>query len=128
MLTHRFIREISEHLQIKAKTISKSALNSLYEYNWPGNVRELKNIIKKAIIICDDEITVDDLDFINNSVKKKNDYINETPVEEINNLPDELEHLDFKKQVKKYSSQIEKKLISQGLNKFKGNKSNWLKC
>ena len=28
-------------------------LNKLEAYNWPGNIRELKNVIERAVILCD---------------------------------------------------------------------------
>jgi DNA-binding NtrC family response regulator len=38
-----------------------SALSALQEYRWPGNVRELQNVIERASILHDAEITASDL-------------------------------------------------------------------
>ena len=35
--------------------ISKSAYIALEDYAWPGNIRELKNVIERAVIMCDDK-------------------------------------------------------------------------
>lgn len=42
--------------------MSDDALNLLHQYNWPGNVRELENVIRRAIILKEqDRIEVADL-------------------------------------------------------------------
>jgi DNA-binding NtrC family response regulator len=33
-------------------SISKSCLDALMNFDWPGNVRELKNVIQRAILVC----------------------------------------------------------------------------
>ncbi len=48
LLVDSFIKEFSkENLKISA-----SAMRLLQNYNWPGNVRQLRNIIQRAIILC----------------------------------------------------------------------------
>ena len=42
--------------------ISKEALEALKSYDWPGNVRELRNVIERALLLCDgSQITTTDL-------------------------------------------------------------------
>jgi DNA-binding NtrC family response regulator len=37
-------------------------LNALAKYQWPGNVRELRNVLERALILCDKRnIHIDDL-------------------------------------------------------------------
>ncbi len=40
--------------------ISRRTLDLLSAYDWPGNIRELQNVIQRAVILCDDELTVDE--------------------------------------------------------------------
>jgi DNA-binding NtrC family response regulator len=35
--------------------IKPAALTALDEYSWPGNVRELKNVLQRAVLVCEDE-------------------------------------------------------------------------
>jgi transcriptional regulator with PAS, ATPase and Fis domain len=36
--------------------ISDAALNQLIQYPWPGNFRELKNVIKSAVLLCQQDV------------------------------------------------------------------------
>ena len=36
------------------KSFSPEALDKLVAYHWPGNIRELENVVKRAMVICDD--------------------------------------------------------------------------
>jgi DNA-binding NtrC family response regulator len=31
-------------------------VNALLSYDWPGNVRELRNVLERAMIVCDDDV------------------------------------------------------------------------
>jgi two-component system response regulator AtoC len=34
-------------------TIDAAAMAMLEQYSWPGNIRELKNVIERAVVLCD---------------------------------------------------------------------------
>jgi two-component system NtrC family response regulator len=36
--------------------LSKQAMHCLQNYHWPGNVRELKNVLERALILCEDKV------------------------------------------------------------------------
>jgi two-component system response regulator AtoC len=36
-----------------AVTVSPEAMDCLHNYAWPGNIRELKNVIERAVVLCD---------------------------------------------------------------------------
>jgi PAS domain S-box-containing protein len=40
--------------------ISRRTIELLTAYEWPGNIRELQNVIQRAVILCEDTLTVDE--------------------------------------------------------------------
>jgi len=45
-------------------SISKEAMILLQQYSWQGNIRELRNVIERAVILCDrDKILTEDLPY-----------------------------------------------------------------
>ena len=38
------------------RTIDAQVIDMLMNYDFPGNIRELKNMIERAVILCEDEI------------------------------------------------------------------------
>jgi transcriptional regulator with GAF, ATPase, and Fis domain len=53
LLVKYFIDKYSKRLGKELKSIKKSDLDMLLNYNWPGNVRELEHIIERAIIVSE---------------------------------------------------------------------------
>ena len=59
-LALHFLAELNQRAP-EAKRWTVAALEQLKQNQWPGNVRELRNVVQRAFILCDDEITVDAL-------------------------------------------------------------------
>src|ERR1700680_3033309 len=56
LLATYFLDQLNER-QGTAKRFSAEAIERLRNHSWPGNVRELKNVIHRAFIMADEEIT-----------------------------------------------------------------------
>jgi two-component system, NtrC family, response regulator HydG len=117
LLVHRFIRELCMQLKVDTKKISSAALNKLNEYSWPGNVRELKNIIKRAIIVSEEEIHPEHL-----SLAGFEDISNSVSASGVLQIYLD-DNFDYKKTVKQYTESVERKIIQKAIEKFNGNKS-----
>jgi two-component system response regulator AtoC len=52
-LADRFLREFSQKLRRESQVFTTDAMQLLREYDWPGNVRELRNVIERAVILCE---------------------------------------------------------------------------
>jgi len=53
-LSEAFLTEIGRTLGRPPGGISRDARQLLTAYRWPGNVRELRNVLERAVILCDD--------------------------------------------------------------------------
>ncbi len=53
MLAHRFLDELAAQLGRRRVTLSPAAEETLLRYGWPGNVRELRNVLERAVLLCD---------------------------------------------------------------------------
>jgi transcriptional regulator with PAS, ATPase and Fis domain len=61
LLAHHFLKMFAPP-DLKAMSISDTALELLVQYNWPGNVRELQNVINGALVFAEDSVlTPEDL-------------------------------------------------------------------
>ena len=57
-LVETFIEDACRESGRTPPTITDEAMDYIHDYNWPGNIRELKNVIERALVLCDgDEIT-----------------------------------------------------------------------
>jgi two-component system, NtrC family, response regulator AtoC len=56
LLATYFLDQLNER-QGTAKQFNEEALERLRGHNWPGNVRELKNVVHRAFIMADQDIT-----------------------------------------------------------------------
>ncbi|HVR95814.1 MAG TPA: sigma-54 dependent transcriptional regulator [Thermoanaerobaculia bacterium] len=56
LLADYFLGQLNER-QGTSKRFSDDSMERLRNHNWPGNVRELKNVVHRAFIMADQEIT-----------------------------------------------------------------------
>jgi len=56
LLVEYFIKEFNKILGKSVMGCNHEALQVLLNYDWPGNVRELRNVIERAILLCNEEI------------------------------------------------------------------------
>jgi transcriptional regulator with PAS, ATPase and Fis domain len=53
-----FIRHLNPRMGSNITDVTPRAMQALVSFNWPGNIRELRNIIERAMMLCD-EATID---------------------------------------------------------------------
>jgi DNA-binding NtrC family response regulator len=52
-LVECLLKEMSAKHGRKTSAVSEAVLNLLQNYFWPGNVRELRNVLERAVIVCE---------------------------------------------------------------------------
>jgi len=100
-----FIEKANEQLDRETETFKPDAMEKLRNYSWPGNLRELRNVVKRSVLLSQENLI------------------------SINTLPDEIiyysEQLNTepKDSLKEASSLAEKERILQVLSETGNNKS-----
>jgi len=61
-IAYFFLNQHSKNIGKEIEGFDNESANQLMEFNWPGNVRQLKNVIERAVILCDkNKITLKEL-------------------------------------------------------------------
>jgi two-component system response regulator AtoC len=55
-LTEQFLEQACRESGRPAPRLAAPALELLLSYRWPGNIRELKNVIERAVVLCDGDV------------------------------------------------------------------------
>lgn len=61
MLAETFLKRFSTKLKKEIKGMTSEVVDILKGSEWRGNIRELKNVMERSAIVCDEEVTVQDL-------------------------------------------------------------------
>jgi DNA-binding NtrC family response regulator len=64
-IAYHFLGQFSKQMDKSIQGIEDVAADRLTAYDWPGNIRQLRNVIERAVILCDkDKLSVQDLPFL----------------------------------------------------------------
>lgn len=103
-LIELFIDEICSSMGINKVEIKSDVISQLQAYNFPGNIRQLKNIMERAIILCQNGvITTDDIIFNRTSSDDNSIFSQTMPLNSAKHL---LESRYIQTQLKKFNGSI----------------------
>jgi len=57
-LANKFMDEAGRELGKECAGFSRDTLIALSQYAWPGNVRELRNVIRQAVLMCEENVLI----------------------------------------------------------------------
>jgi DNA-binding NtrC family response regulator len=61
VLVEHFLSLICREQGIRPKPIQDKAIMAMQEVDWTGNIRELRNVLERLVILCDEEISKEDV-------------------------------------------------------------------
>ncbi|HYL15154.1 MAG TPA: sigma-54 dependent transcriptional regulator [Terriglobales bacterium] len=75
-LAHYFLEYYNRKYNCRARALSSELMSLLQKYHWPGNIRELENLIKRYVILGNEDAVSSDL------VSREQEYFNpEIPID-----------------------------------------------
>ncbi|MGV3630208.1 MAG: sigma-54-dependent transcriptional regulator [Bacteroidota bacterium] len=66
LLADHFLTMVCAEQGIPRKSFTPDALENLKQINWTGNIRELRNVVERLVILCDNQITGDEVNLYAN--------------------------------------------------------------
>lgn len=55
-LLNKFLCDSSQRLGVQTPICTDETLDLIRDYDWPGNIRELRNVVERAVTLCDSNI------------------------------------------------------------------------
>jgi DNA-binding NtrC family response regulator len=52
-LVEAFLAQVSIDEGVRLPAVSREAMECLHQHRWPGNIRELRNVVERAVLLCD---------------------------------------------------------------------------
>jgi len=131
-LINHYVKDYAAQFQGKQLlTPSRKAIDKLAAYHWPGNVRELQNVLKRLMILGNDEDSLDDM-LMGPPARTRAGGLPASPEQPPSpmdylgldmNKPPDLSSLSLKKIKKKAMDHVEKEVIAYVLDKTGWNRS-----
>lgn len=113
-----FIRKFAEQYRSDIESVPEELMKLLMSYHWPGNVRELENLIKRFIVLQDQQSLEKELE--SKISRRQLDDINEVAEHYLQEYDGG--KVDLKKISKKAASIVEKNMIKKALSNTQWNK------
>jgi DNA-binding NtrC family response regulator len=83
-IAYHFLQQFCRNMRKTVAGFDDHSVNRLTAYDWPGNVRQLRNVIERAVILCEkDQITMKDLPLLGEigDIEQLMEYIPSTNAE-----------------------------------------------
>jgi two-component system response regulator AtoC len=61
LLVDHFLRKYNEQYKKEVKQLEPGTLEALMQYDWPGNVRELENMVKRMVVLENEQAVLEDI-------------------------------------------------------------------
>ncbi len=117
MLCRHFLSRLSEELGESAAELPESMLQAFASYDWPGNVRELENLVKRFLVLRDQDAIHSELTL--KSSRQVFESVDELADQYLNKLD---QGVSLKLIAKEAAARVERSVIATTLARTRWNK------
>ena len=122
LLCDHFLRKHNRKYNSSMLTVPPPVLNQMLAYDWPGNIRELENVIKRLVILGNEQQIIDELTLkIENRKKSDKDKIILDP-SQVEVATDDSGGMSLKNMSRNLTSTAEKEVILRALQQTQWNR------
>ena len=110
-LAQHFLESTNTELSKQVRGFTDGALEAILAYDWPGNVRQLRSVIRRAVLMAEDQVTAQHLALLPAPVSRP-----AMDDAELNSLP-------LREIVRRHTLSVEREVIAHALRSARGNKA-----
>lgn len=110
-----FLEVTNQELKKNVRGFTESAIEGLLGYDWPGNVRELRSVVRRAVLLADEMITLELLEI------KRADAPGPAVAPKVEGAP--WKDMSLREIVRCGTQSIEREVIAKVLKQTGGNKA-----
>jgi two-component system, NtrC family, response regulator HydG len=124
LFTDHFIQQSNEKLGRNVIGVDPEVKRLFMEYSWPGNLRELKNIVRRSVLLCHDQLITKDLlpkdllEITTGSQQFSTDYKNTLVNHEKETIEKVLKEVRFNKSKASQMLGIDRKTLYNKMEKY----------
>lgn len=120
LLCEHFLRKHNRKYNSSMLTIPPAVLDHMLAYDWPGNIRELENIIKRLVILGNEQQIIDELT-VKIETRRKSDKIS-LDASQVEVPTDDSGGMSLKNMSRNLTSTAEKEVILRALQQTQWNR------
>jgi DNA-binding NtrC family response regulator len=120
LLCEHFLRKHNRKYNSSMLTVPPLVLNQMLAYDWPGNIRELENVIKRLVILGNEQQIIDELTLKIESRRKSDKITLDTSQVEV--ATDDGGGMSLKNMSRNLTSTAEKEVILRALQQTQWNR------
>jgi two-component system response regulator AtoC len=120
LLVDHFLQKYNEQYHKEFGHLSDATLNAFLEYEWPGNVRELENMVKRIVVLGNEQTVVEEILRERTTLEKRRE-----PLVDFETLGADLQNgdgIDLKAIAKRAAQMAEKRVIERVLEQTRWNR------
>jgi two-component system response regulator AtoC len=122
LLVDNFLRKYNEQYRKDLKQLSPEIMALMMDYHWPGNVRELENIVKRIVVLGNEQAAVQEISGRERPPEVSKDDEGELELQQLGVDFSNGETLDLKSISKRAAQVAEKRVIERVLNQTRWNR------
>ena len=126
ILVDHFLKKFATEYKREVTHLSAETMSTLLEYHWPGNVRELENMIRRMIVLSNEESVLDEIALKQDQVPAPGDPAAEmetdTAIDDVARRLAQGESVDLKSIAKSAAQMAEKRVIAKVLDQTRWNR------
>jgi two-component system, NtrC family, response regulator AtoC len=120
LLCDHFLRKHNRKYNSSLLIVPPAVLDQMMDYDWPGNIRELENVIKRLVILGNEQQIIDELALKIETRKKSEKSVLDTP--QVEPASDDGGNVSLKHMSRNLTSTAEKEVILRALQQTQWNR------